>query len=150
MVKKFRSSSARAESGFTLIEVMIAMTILSVGLMSIAVAQLTAIKVSSRSKHMQDAMFLARERMDTLAAIVPPQDPAIPSYFSVPQTTYDPAPVQVGNDDGDATRYTRSVQIIPDQPQVGLARVIVTVNWNNANTATGLSQIQLNSVMRIN
>ena len=92
MVKKFRSTdSARAESGFTLIEVMIAMTILSIGLMSIAVAQLTAIKVSSRSKHLQDAMFLARERMDTLAAIVPPEDPAIPSYFSVAQTTADPA-----------------------------------------------------------
>jgi type IV pilus assembly protein PilV len=149
MVKKFRSSSARAESGFTLIEVMIAMTILSIGLMSIAVAQLTAIKVSSRSKHMQDAMFLARERMDTLAAIVPPEDPLIPSYFSTPQTTDDPAPIQVGNDENDATRYSRRIQIIPDQPQVGLARVIVTVNWNNANTNTGSSQIQLTSVMRI-
>lgn len=150
MVKKFRSTdSARAESGFTLIEVMIAMTILSIGLMSIAVAQLTAIKVSSRSKHMQDAMFLARERMDTLAAIVPPEDPAIPSYFSVGQTTADPAPIQVGNDENDATRYTRTIQVIPDNPQVGLARVIVTVNWNNANTNTGSSQIQLSSVMRI-
>ena len=43
------------------------MTILGVGLLSIAVAQLTAIKVSSRSKNLQQAMFLAREEMDTLS-----------------------------------------------------------------------------------
>jgi hypothetical protein len=118
--------------------------------MSIAVAQLTAIKVSSRSKHMQDAMFLARERMDTLAAIVPPDDPAVPSFFAVPQTIDDPAPIQVGSDDADATRYTRRTQIIPNQPTGNLARVIVTVTWSNANTVTPVQQVALNSVMRIN
>ena len=77
MLKKFRAGAAHRESGFTLIEVMIAMTILSVGLMSIAVAQLTAIKVSSRSKHMQDAMFLAREQMDTLIGDRPDHQPLL-------------------------------------------------------------------------
>jgi prepilin-type N-terminal cleavage/methylation domain-containing protein len=144
MVKKFRAAAAHRESGFTLIEVMIAMTILSVGLMSIAVAQLTAIKVSSRSKHMQDAMFLARERMDTLIAI----DPTINTFFATAQTIDDPAPIQVGNDDGDATRYTRRTQIFPNQPQGNLARVVVTVIWTNGNLQ-GTQQIQITSVMRM-
>jgi prepilin-type N-terminal cleavage/methylation domain-containing protein len=143
MLKKF-PAAAPHESGFTLIEVMIAMTILSVGLMSIAVAQLTAIKVSSRSKHMQDAMFLAREQMDTLVAI----DPTVNNFFSIAQTIDDPAPIQVGNDDNDATRYTRRTQIFPNQPQGNLARVVVTVTWTTGNVP-GAQQIQLTSVMRV-
>jgi type IV pilus assembly protein PilV len=148
MVKKFKAAAARNDAGFTLIEVMIAMTILSVGLMSIAVAQLTAIKVSSRSKHLQDAMFLAREEMDTLSAIQPDPDPLVGSYFGTPRTINDPA-LQLGSDPDDTTRYTRQTVITPNQPASGLARVVVTVTWDNAN-AGGTSQIQLGSVMRIN
>jgi type IV pilus assembly protein PilV len=146
MLKKFKAAAARSDDGFTLIEVMIAMTILSIGLMSIAVAQLTAIKVSSRSKHLQDAMLLAREEMDTLAAIEP--DPAFPQFFGTGQTIDDPD-IQIGTDVDDATRYTRSTQITPNQPASGLARVVVTVTWNNANSP-GTSRVQLASVMRIN
>ena len=62
-------SESRSESGFTLLETMIAMAILGVGLLSIAVAQLTAIKMSSKSKNLQQAMFLAREQMDDLEAL---------------------------------------------------------------------------------
>jgi type IV pilus modification protein PilV len=64
-----RNTRAGHDSGFTLLEVLIAMAILGVGLLSIAVAQLTAIKVSSRSKNLQQAMFLAREQMDDLEAL---------------------------------------------------------------------------------
>jgi type IV pilus assembly protein PilV len=149
MVKKFKSAEPRSDAGFTLIEVMIAMTILSVGLMSIAVAQVTAIKVSSRSKHMQDAMFLAREEMDTLQAITPDPDPAVPSFFGTPKTISDPD-MQLGSDTEDGTRYSRQTQITPGQPAAGLARVVVTVTWNNANNVPGTSQVQLGSVMRIN
>jgi type IV pilus assembly protein PilV len=148
MVKKFKSAAAHGEAGFTLIEVMIAMTILSVGLMSIAVAQLSAIRVSSRSKHLQDAMFLAREEMDTLAAIQPDPDPLVGSFFGTPKTITDPD-LQLGSDAEDTTRYTRQTQITPGQPSPGLARVVVTVTWNNANSS-GTTQIQLGSVMRIN
>jgi prepilin-type N-terminal cleavage/methylation domain-containing protein len=149
MVKRFNAAAPRSDAGFTLIEVMIAMTILSVGLMSIAVAQLTAIKVTSRSKHLQDAMFLAREQMDTLEAITPDPDPAVASFFGTAKTLND-VDLQLGTDVEDATRYTRQTQITPGQPSPGLARVVVTVTWNNANSLSGTTQVQLGSVMRIN
>lgn len=145
MVKKFKAAAARGEAGFTLIEVMIAMTILSVGLMSIAVAQLSAIKVSSRSKHMQDAMLLAREEMDTLGAIVP--DPAQPAFFANAQTI-DDVDLKGTQDAGDTVRYSRQTVITPNVPNPGLARVVVTVTWINANSP-GAQQVQLSSVMRI-
>ena len=143
MVKKFKAA-ARGEAGFTLIEVMIAMTILSVGLMSIAVAQLSAIKVSSRSKHLQDAMLLAREEMDTLTAIIP--DPAQPAFFANAQTI-DDVDLKGSQDGADKTLYSRRTVITPNVPSAGLSRVVVTVTWPNSNST--LSQVQLSSVMRI-
>ena len=131
------------ESGFTLLEVMIAMAILGVGLLSIAVAQLSAIKVSARSKNLQQAMFLAREQMDDLEAL-PPGAPILLNAA----TTDDPAnPIALTNDVGDAMRFSRSVTVTPNAPSVGLAQIVVTVTWDSAQ---GFRQVQLNSVKRTN
>ena len=42
-----RKAARASDSGFTLIEVMMALAILGIGLLSIAVAQITAIKVAN-------------------------------------------------------------------------------------------------------
>ena len=59
-----RRTRARDASGFTLLEVVIAMAILSVGLLSIAAAQLAALHMSSRSKNLTTAMHLAEQKME--------------------------------------------------------------------------------------
>jgi type IV pilus modification protein PilV len=137
-----RGPESDAQSGFTLVEVMMAMAILGVGLLSIAVAQLTAMKVSTRSKNQQQAMFLAREQMDDLEAL----NPGAPILQNA-ATTNDPAnPIQVPSDTG-ATRFNRSVTVTPNNPSIGLAQVTVTVSWVQAQ---GTRQVQLSSVKRMN
>jgi len=132
------------ESGFTLLEVMIAMAILGVGLLSIAVAQLSAIKLSSRSKNLQQAMFLAREQMDDIEAL-----PLGSALLQVGATTNDPGnPLSTSTDPDDQTTYNRSVTVTPNSPSAGLAQVSVTVIWNGAQG--GIRQVQLNSVKRMN
>jgi len=144
MVIHGRLSDSNGSSGFTLLEVMIAMAILGVGLLSIAVAQLTAIKVASKSKNLQQAMFLAREQMDDLEAL-----PASSPILLTADTTDDPNnPIQVSNDEGDMTRFTRSFTVTPDEPEAGLALVVVTVAWNS--NQGGIRQVRLSSVKRMN
>lgn len=144
MVIHGRLSDSNGSSGFTLLEVMIAMAILGVGLLSIAVAQLTAIKVASKSKNLQQAMFLAREQMDDLEAL-----PASSPVLQAADTTDDPNnPIQVSNDEGDMTRFTRSFTVTPDEPEAGLALVVVTVAWNS--NQGGIRQVRLSSVKRMN
>ncbi len=139
-----RVTESKSQSGFTLLETMIAMAILGVGLLSIAVAQLTAIKMSSKSKNLQQAMFLAREQMDDLEAL-PPGSPILINAG----TTDDPAnPISVKSSEGDATTFTRSVTVTPNTPSVGLSQIVVTVSWDNAQG--GIRQVQLNSVKRAN
>jgi prepilin-type N-terminal cleavage/methylation domain-containing protein len=144
MVIRGRISDSNRNSGFTLLEVMIAMAILGVGLLSIAVAQLTAIKVASKSKNLQQAMFLAREQMDDLEAL-----PADAPILAAAATTDDPNnPIQVSNDEGDMVRFTRSFTVTPDEPETGLALVVVTVAWNS--NQGGVRQVRLSSVKRMN
>jgi len=139
-----RNTLSGHESGFTLIEVMIAMAILGVGLLSIAVAQLTAIKVSSRSKNLQQAMFLAREQMDDIEAL-----PLNAALLQAGATTDDPGnPLKASNDPDDLTSFNRSVTVTPNAPTPGLAQVSVTVVWNSPQG--GVRQVQLNSVKRMN
>lgn len=147
MIKKLQGGPAHGEAGFTLIEVMIAMSILAVGLMSIAVAQLTAIKMSSRSKHLQDAMLLAREQMDTMEAMPTPTNGA-PSFFTIGQTIDEPDEIQLGENPMDQTRYTRRTVITPNVPSANLARVTVTVTWTGSNVMNA-NRVQLTSVRRI-
>jgi prepilin-type N-terminal cleavage/methylation domain-containing protein len=144
MKRHGRTSDGRHESGFTLIEVMIAMAILGVGLMSIAVAQLTALKVSSRSKNLQQAMFLAREQMDDLEALPPGA-----AMLQTAATTDDPGnPIRLSTNDGNQMTFTRSVTVTPNTPEVGLSQVVVTVIWDAPQS--GVRQVQLTSVKRAN
>ncbi|MBW2280679.1 MAG: prepilin-type N-terminal cleavage/methylation domain-containing protein, partial [Deltaproteobacteria bacterium] len=53
------------EDGFSLLEVMIAAAILAVGLLTIALAQVSALKMGSRSKHLSEAIYLAQEQVET-------------------------------------------------------------------------------------
>lgn len=139
-----RSGAERdSQSGFTLVEVMLAMAILGVGLLSIAVAQLTAMKVSSRSKNLQQAMLLAREQMDDIEALN-----AGAPLLQTAATTPDPTnPIRVTTESGDATRFNRSVTVTPNNPSIGLAQVTVTVTWD---AAQGTRRVQLSSVKRMN
>jgi prepilin-type N-terminal cleavage/methylation domain-containing protein len=138
-------TDSRGSAGYTLIEVMIAMAILGIGLLSIAVAQISAMKIASRSKNMQQAMFLAREAMDDIDARLPGD-----AFLTSAATTDDPNnPLRVnGTDLEDGTAFTRSVTVTPNSPESGVSRVIVTVTWLNSGT-TATNQIQLNATKRL-
>jgi len=139
-----RMTDSTRESGFTLLEVMIALAILGVGLLSIAVAQLSAIRVSSRSKGLQQAMFLAREQMDDIEAL-----PLGAPLLQAAGTTNDAGnPIHASEDPDDQTTFNRSVVVTPNSPSAGLAQVSVTVVWNSSQG--GVRQVQLNSVKRMN
>ena len=56
----------RNSSGFTLVEIMIAMSLLAIGLLSLAAMQLTATQYGSRGRHLTKAAAVAEARMETL------------------------------------------------------------------------------------
>ena len=60
---------AHTQAGFTLIEVMVAFAIMSIGVLSIGLAQLSALRLSSTSSRLSQAMYLAEEQMETFRSM---------------------------------------------------------------------------------
>jgi prepilin-type N-terminal cleavage/methylation domain-containing protein len=131
--------------GFSLLEVMIASVILATGLLAIALAQVSALKMGSRSKHLTDAVYLAQEQIETFQAL-----PATDTTFSTPATDFnDPVGYILAGGDaefgiggwnpeqgGDQTVFTRRWTIQPNTPSTGLTRITVEVRWSENGGAT--------------
>jgi Tfp pilus assembly protein PilV len=61
-----RSATARGRGGFTLIEVLVAFGVLTVGLLSVAVMQIRAMQEGSRGHHTGQAAVVARDQMEQI------------------------------------------------------------------------------------
>jgi type IV pilus assembly protein PilV len=61
--------SVTAEAGFTLIEVLIAISILSVGLLAIASMQIMSIQTTGGAKHISQGTAWAEDRMEMLSSL---------------------------------------------------------------------------------
>jgi prepilin-type N-terminal cleavage/methylation domain-containing protein len=63
-----RPKNVREEDGFTLMEVLVALTILTIGLMSIALLMANVYKSTVRSRYMALASMLASEKLEDLSS----------------------------------------------------------------------------------
>jgi type IV pilus assembly protein PilV len=63
---RYKSPNRLSEKGFTLIEVLVGLIILAVGLLALAVMQITAIRGGFFSSNVTQATFLTQERLEYL------------------------------------------------------------------------------------
>lgn len=111
----------RTAEGFTLLEVVVAMGILATGLLAVAAAQLTALNMASRSKHLVEAVHLAEAQLELFQAM-----PTV----GLPATGNDPNnPISISTDPTDQTVFNRRWTMTPNDPSPGITRVTVSVDW---------------------
>ena len=100
--------------GFSLLELLIALTILAVGLLAMAGLQATAIKGNSHGNAMSQAINLAEDRIEEIRNM---------DYSTI---SYAPNP----NVETDLKGYfTRETFVEIDTPLPDLKRITVTVSW---------------------
>ena len=102
----------KKESGFTLLEVLVAITIFAVGLLALAALQTSAIKMNSTSGKLTNISSLAMDQIEKLSAL-PYTDPA-----------FDPAGNPYQNTLGN---YTISYSVTPNSPMLNIMTIQVTV-----------------------
>lgn len=125
-----RRTRAPRREGFTLIEVMIALSILAVGLLTVAAAQLYAMRGGSSGRHASDAATIAHsqledfQRMDFADADFADtagawQDGVVPPELGVVEIL-----------GGTLTEMTYTLQYRIDDVDPNLKAVDVRVNWD--------------------
>lgn len=114
--------------GFSLIELLIAITILAVGLLAVAGLQTSAIKGNFHAITITEATSLAEDRIEAIRNM----DYADINYANFPNVQ--------NNING---IYNRETVIEDDNPLSGLKRVTVTVRWN----ANGSHQVVLRTIV---
>jgi type IV pilus assembly protein PilV len=100
--------------GFTLIEVMIALVVMSIGLTALAAVQISAIRGNAFSKRMTTAVSIAEARMEQIkngsyASIIPE------SAIQVTQSNMN---------------FTRQVAVTNNSPLANTKTINVTVSWS--------------------
>jgi len=127
---ELKTRRKRRGSGFSMIEVMIALAILGFGLLAATAGQLAAIKTSRQSRTQTGAMYLAIQQMELFQSM--PSDDVIaaitdPNYPDDPNNPIDPDP----NDD-DTTTYARSWTLTEDDPENGSISIVIDVDWTDS------------------
>ncbi len=125
MLKTFakdQSDMKLNQSGFTLIELMVAITIFAIGLLSIAGMQITSINSNTASFQRTEAASLAQDEMEFLFSL-----PLSDARFNNNNQVVDNN--RIGSDGGS---YSVTSGVTLNVPSTGLARLDVQV-LNNVN-----------------
>ena len=136
---------ARASRGFTLIEIMIAMSILALGLLSVAAMQLHAMRGGSSGRRQTEAATIAEDRMEELQRdgwAAGDLDPTGGWVNDSTETT------TIQSNSGNTNQQTYTVQRRVANLVVGWTRTVdVRVSWNELNRpnrSVALSSIRYN------
>jgi type IV pilus assembly protein PilV len=105
------------DEGFTLIELMITLVILSVGLIALAGLQITAVKANAFSKRMTAAIAVAEARIEQLKDM---------PYANVQSES--PTPVVASG-----MNFTRQVTVTTNSPVPNTKTIQVTVTWTEGS-----------------
>ena len=109
--------SIKSEEGFTLIETIVALVVLSVGLVALAGLQISTIRGNTLSKRMTTAVSIANARVEQIKNM-PYADIQSESSTQVIESNMN---------------FTRQVTVANDNPLTNTKTVNVTVTWKNGS-----------------
>jgi len=125
----------KCQKGFTLIELMIALTIFAIGLLSIAGMQITAIKANSSSNTLSVAGAVAQRVSEEILS-----NDATDPFFQSPAADavwdLDPDTAATTLDVAGGGTYSATYTLTTNDPVANISRIVVVVNGPNGRTAT--------------
>jgi type IV pilus assembly protein PilV len=111
--------------GFSILEVILAVSVLTIGILSMEYLQTSSIRLNAQARGITEASILASSRMDHLMAL---------AYYQI-QTT---APT---NENGYRVGWT-----VLDDPTNRIKRIAVTATWSSLGTFGETRQVTFESV----
>jgi prepilin-type N-terminal cleavage/methylation domain-containing protein len=141
-------ATRRARSGFSMIEMMIALVILAGGLLAMLSVQVQALKQGRYGRHTTEAMQIARDQMELLMRL-PWDDPgAQPTGWTVPT----PIDATVQNEGGVVAHQTFNVswRIVTAGFEPNARTIDVDVTWTETDANAGFARRYVLSSLKNN
>ena len=143
--------SRKQEKGFTIIELLIAVSVLSIGILGVASMQVMAIQGNHTASNITEATVLAQDRLEELKALAYDdtnlQDTDFDGDGGLGDFGFDNDPsTQADADYQDASdpKYTVYWNVSANSPISNNKSIRVVVTWPNQG---GISQVSLNSII---
>ena len=133
------------EKGFTLSEVLLAIVVLSLGLLGLQRMHIAAIQVNTIASRLTQGTTLAQDRAEWLMAL-PYNDPLLADTTPTGSVTGYP---NAGNPDPNPPHqgYTITWEVDTDVPSAGTKTINIFVTWKNLNASKTFSlSVQKSSV----
>lgn len=135
MVQKTTMFIASKQNGFTLLEVLVAMTILAFGLLGVAGLTTGIIRGNFFSKNITTATVIAETRLENIQRA---------GYANATAAIFPPGPETVSMGVG-GVNFSRSTLITDNSPAANMRTISVTVSWNSGNA--GIQSVNLQTIM---
>jgi type IV pilus assembly protein PilV len=121
-----KTTNFRKDSGFTLLEVLVALTLLSVGLLGTAMLTTGIIRGNFFSKNITSATAVAQTTIEGAQRV---GYTAVNTYAA--NSTKVPPTVSMGG-----VSFSQSASVTNNSPATNMKTISVTVSWNEANNAS--------------
>jgi prepilin-type N-terminal cleavage/methylation domain-containing protein len=128
---------ARRRSGVSLIEVVIALSILGFGMLGVAAAQIAAFRSADVSRERIVAHSLARQQLEAFQAMSTTSLEAVMNNGVSVNDALNP--IDPDPNDGHTLTYNRSWTVTRDTPEDDVYTVMVTVAWTSVQGAQTVS-----------
>lgn len=116
--------------GVSLIEVMVALSILGFGMLGVVAAEISALRTTDQSQDRMLANRLAQQQREAFQEMSTTPLEVIRVAGTDPNDPLNP--IDPDPNDTDQMVFTRSWTITPDAPEPDVYRILVTVSWQSA------------------
>ena len=145
-MKRKNVGIANEQKGFTLIEVLMAITILTVGLLAVATMQVSAIRGNNLSDNVTTALTLAEDKMEYLLGLgydEPDLDDSVANNTNLSSlTSVDHEELNIDETGTAGGQFRRVWNIADNSPGTNNKAISIIVTWNQNKQRVSISSIK--------